>query len=225
MPRSAACSRPRSIGVPAMIAGRTKMGSARRPPMPRIEMAVSPPTAVAGSLPEAASMRNCVAAPAAWPPGTTKRDGVARQLRGGHREPGLGAQGEALQGDGAGEVGHLGHQGHEEPEQVQRLELRPGAEDGGQGGEDQVDGDAGDHGRHRRLERRSARRAGTRRPARCGWPGAARSRRRRPRPSGAAGSPGRATPCQLLDLSFLVAAGPGVGMDPHGPGIPADPAG
>ena len=59
-------------GVPARMAGSTKIGSASRPPMPSSEKAVSPPTAVAVSLPEAASMRNWVAAPKAAPPGTMR---------------------------------------------------------------------------------------------------------------------------------------------------------
>ncbi len=61
MPSSAACSRLLSIGAPKMIAGRTKIGSASRPP-----------TTVAVSFPEAASIRNWVAAPNAAPPGTTR---------------------------------------------------------------------------------------------------------------------------------------------------------
>ena len=40
--------------------------------MPSSEKVVSPATAVAGSFPEAASMRNCVAAPKAAPPGTMR---------------------------------------------------------------------------------------------------------------------------------------------------------
>ncbi len=54
------------------MAGRTKIGSASNPAMPRREKAVSPATAVAGSLPAAASMRNWVAAPKAAPPGTIR---------------------------------------------------------------------------------------------------------------------------------------------------------
>ena len=60
------------MGVPAMMAGRTKMGRASSPPMPSREKAVSPATAVAGSFPAAASMRNWVAAPKAAPPGTMR---------------------------------------------------------------------------------------------------------------------------------------------------------
>ncbi len=54
------------------MAGSTKMGRASSPPMPSNENAVRPPTAVAASFPEAASMRNCVAAPKAAPPGTMR---------------------------------------------------------------------------------------------------------------------------------------------------------
>ena len=60
------------MGVPARMAGRTKIGRASSPPMPSSEKVVSPATAVAGSFPEAASMRNCVAAPKAAPPGTMR---------------------------------------------------------------------------------------------------------------------------------------------------------
>ena len=48
------------------------MGRANNPATPSNENAVRPPTAVAVSLPDAASMRNCVAAPTAAPPGTTR---------------------------------------------------------------------------------------------------------------------------------------------------------
>ena len=72
MPSSAACSRPLAMGVPARMAGRTKIGRASNPPMPSREKAVSPATAVAGSFPAAASMRNWVAAPKAAPPGTMR---------------------------------------------------------------------------------------------------------------------------------------------------------
>ena len=48
------------------------MGRANNPATPSNENTVRPPTAVAASLPEAASMRNCVAAPTAAPPGTTR---------------------------------------------------------------------------------------------------------------------------------------------------------
>ena len=60
------------MGVPAMMAGRTKMGRASSPPMPSNEKAVSPATAVAGSFPASASIRNWVAAPKAAPPGTMR---------------------------------------------------------------------------------------------------------------------------------------------------------
>ncbi len=48
------------------------MGRASSPPMPSSEKAVNPATAVAGSLPAVASMRNWVAAPKAAPPGTIR---------------------------------------------------------------------------------------------------------------------------------------------------------
>ena len=54
------------------MAGSTKIGKASRPPIPSSEKAVNPPTAVAASFPDAASMRNCVAAPNAAPPGTMR---------------------------------------------------------------------------------------------------------------------------------------------------------
>ncbi len=61
------------IGVPARIAGNTKIGSARSPAIPRSENAVRPPTAVVVSLPAVANMRNCVAAAlTAAPPGTMR---------------------------------------------------------------------------------------------------------------------------------------------------------
>ena len=55
-----------------MMAGSTKMGRASSPPMPSSEKAVNPATAVAGSFPAAASIRNWVAAPKAAPPGTIR---------------------------------------------------------------------------------------------------------------------------------------------------------
>ncbi len=72
MPSSAACTRLLAIGVPARMAGNTKIGKASNPAIPSSEKAVRPPTAVAVSVPEAASIRNCVAAPNAAPPGTTR---------------------------------------------------------------------------------------------------------------------------------------------------------
>ena len=69
-PMMAASTRPLLTGEPNSTAGRTNTGSARSPPMPRNEKAVSPPTASVGSIPVAASIRNWVAAPAAAPPGT-----------------------------------------------------------------------------------------------------------------------------------------------------------
>ena len=71
-PNRAAWSSPSAMGVPARIAGNTKMGRASSPAMPSSEKAVSPATAVAGSFPAVASMRNWVAAPNAAPPGTMR---------------------------------------------------------------------------------------------------------------------------------------------------------
>ena len=71
-PSSAGVPRPLAMGVPAMMAGRTKTGRASSPPMPSNEKAVSPATAVAGSFPASASIRNWVAAPKAAPPGTIR---------------------------------------------------------------------------------------------------------------------------------------------------------
>ena len=69
MPMNAVCARPLLTGAPNTMAGRAKIGSARRPPMPNSEKAVSPPTAVSGSMPAVASMRYWTAAPAASPAG------------------------------------------------------------------------------------------------------------------------------------------------------------
>ena len=62
------------------------------------------------------------------PSGHDQRDGVAGQLGGDHREPRLGAQGDALEGEGAGEVGPLGQQGGDEPQQVEGHQPGPRVE-------------------------------------------------------------------------------------------------
>ncbi len=69
-PMMAASARPWLTGDPNSTTGRTNTGRASRPPMPRKEKAVSPPTASVASMPLVASMRNWAAAPAAAPPGT-----------------------------------------------------------------------------------------------------------------------------------------------------------
>ena len=145
--------------------------------MPSSEKAVRPPTAVAVSFPDAASIRNCVAAPKAGAARHDQADGVAGQLRGGHREPRLGAQGDALEGDGAGEVRHLEDQRDGEPDRVERGQLREGAEDLDQAGEDEVDGDAGHHRGHAvflAIERHGS--GDSTITARSGWPGDPTSR-------------------------------------------------
>ena len=151
-PMMAASTRPRLTGEPKSTAGRTNTGRASSPPMPRKEKAVRPPTASVGSMPLTASIRNWAAAPAAAPPGTIKRDGVAGQLGGDHREPGLGAQGDALEREGADEVGPLGHQRGDEPEQVERDQLGPGVEHGDELGQHQVEGHPGDDHHDRPLD-------------------------------------------------------------------------
>ena len=160
MPSSAACSRPRSIGVPAMIAGRTKMGRASRPPMPRTEMAVSPPTAVAGSLPEAASMRNCVAAPAAWPPGTTSEMALPASCEVATENQALVRRARRCRAMVQVKWATWATRATRNQSGLSDLQLRPRAEDRDQGREDEVDGDAGHQGGHRRLEHGAPRRRG-----------------------------------------------------------------
>ena len=70
-PIQAASVRPEETGAPNATTGSTNTGSASRPPMPRNEKAVRPLTASVGSMPAVPSIRNCTAAPAAAPPGTT----------------------------------------------------------------------------------------------------------------------------------------------------------
>ena len=69
-PMNAAVASPRLTGAPNSTTGSVKTGRASRPPTPRKEKAVKPPTVSLVSIPLRSSIRNCTAAPAAWPPGT-----------------------------------------------------------------------------------------------------------------------------------------------------------
>ncbi len=69
MPSRAVWASPGLAGAPASMAGRARIGRASRPLTPSRENAVRPPTAVSVSNPAVVSMPNCMAAPAASPPG------------------------------------------------------------------------------------------------------------------------------------------------------------
>ena len=85
---------------------------------------MSPPTESAASIPLTASIRNCTAAPAAWPPGTMSEMALPASWAVTTGNHGLGAQGDALEGERAGEVGALGDEGGDEPEQIERARVR-----------------------------------------------------------------------------------------------------
>ena len=145
MPSSAACSRPLAIGVPARMAGNTKIGRASNPAMPSSEKAVRPPTAVAVSFPDAASMRNCVAAPKAAPPGTTRLMALPASCDVATENQALVRSAIRCSAMVQAKCATCEDDGEREPDGVERGQLRKGGEDLGQAREDEVDGDAGHH--------------------------------------------------------------------------------
>ena len=121
------------------------MGSASSPAMPSNEKAVSPATAVAGSFPAAASMRNCVAAPNAAPPGTMRLIALPESCDVVTENQALVRR--AIRCNAMVHVKCATWSATAKVNQIGSSErqLREGVEDLGQAGEDEIDGDAGHH--------------------------------------------------------------------------------
>ena len=71
-PIHAAWARPDGTLVPDRMAGNTNTGSTNTVPVVSSDSAVIDVPAVAALMPATVSIRNCIAAPAAWPPGTIR---------------------------------------------------------------------------------------------------------------------------------------------------------
>ena len=115
-PMMAASARPRLTGEPNSTTGRTKTGRASRPPMPEEREGGQAADGIGGVHPAHGQHPELHGGTGRRPSRHDEGDGVAGQLGGDHREPRLGPQGDALEGEGAGEVGHLGHEGRDEPQ-------------------------------------------------------------------------------------------------------------
>ena len=124
--------------------GRTKTGRASSPPMPRKEKAVRPLTDSVGVHPGGAQHPELDGGAGRRAARHDERDGVARQLGGDDREPRLGAQGDPLQRERAGEVDPLGQHGGDEPQEVERGELGPRVQHRQDAGRHQVEDHPGE---------------------------------------------------------------------------------